>query len=353
VARWVASGAAALTGSPGRPAALVSDAVLVRMAALGGALDVDVFSLVTERAHLMGLRPGGHESCGGAARLLRAADGWVVVQLARPDDRDAVPAWLDIDADRFDPSEPWGVVPAEVARRRSADLVEQACLLGMPVAALGEVPVPSTPVIRSTLPGRRTRRAVPLVVDLSSLWAGPLCARLLGERGCRVVKVESAHRPDGARAGHAGFYDRLHPPWHESVVVDLRSHTGRTDLHRLLADADMVIEGSRPRALRQLGLDVETLGTEGPAVWISITGYGRTGDGAGRVAFGDDAAVAGGLVAWDDDRPCFVADAVADPLSGIAAAAAAVDAVQQRDERVLLDVPMAGVAAWVAGESRR
>ena len=39
----------------------------------------------------------------------------------------------------------------------------------------------------------------PLVVDLSALWAGPLCAHLLGLAGARVVKVESLGRPDGAR----------------------------------------------------------------------------------------------------------------------------------------------------------
>jgi hydroxymethylglutaryl-CoA lyase len=46
-------------------------------------------------------------------------------------------------------------------------------------------------------------------------------------------------------------------------------------------------------------------------------------DGADRVAFGDDAAVGGGLVVWDADGPCFCADAVADPVAGLVAAAAA------------------------------
>ena len=78
---------------------------------------------------------------------------------------------------------------------------------------------------------------------------------------------------------------------------------------------------------------------------MSITGYGRAVD---RVAFGDDAAVAGGLVAWDDDGPVFLADAVADPLTGIAAAVA-VDAALRTDGRWVVDAAMAGVAAWVAG----
>jgi hypothetical protein len=66
------------------------------------------------------------------------------------------------------------------------------------------------------------------------------------------------------------------------------------------------------------------------------------------VAFGDDAAVAGGLVVWDHHGPCFCADAVADPTTGLVAAAAALAALG-RGGRWLLDVAMAGVAAHLAG----
>jgi len=66
------------------------------------------------------------------------------------------------------------------------------------------------------------------------------------------------------------------------------------------------------------------------------------------VAFGDDAAAAGGLVGWSGDRPVFFGDAIADPLSGIAAAAATVDALGCGG-RWLLDVSMASVAASLAG----
>jgi hypothetical protein len=80
-------------------------------------------------------------------------------------------------------------------------------------------------------------------------------------------------------------------------------------------------------------------------VWLSITGYGRDSN---RVAFGDDAAVAGGLVALDADGPCFVADAIADPLTGVASAAAVATALE-RGGRWQLDASMAAVAAFVAG----
>jgi crotonobetainyl-CoA:carnitine CoA-transferase CaiB-like acyl-CoA transferase len=83
-------------------------------------------------------------------------------------------------------------------------------------------------------------------------------------------------------------------------------------------------------------------------VWISITGHGRGGAAANRVAFGDDAAVAGGLVVWAGDTPLFCADAVADPVTGLTAANACLDALAGGG-RWLLDVSMAGVCAGLAG----
>ena len=127
----------------------------------------------------------------------------------------------------------------------------------------------------------------------------------------------------------------------ELRTLDLRG----PELPELVARADVVVEASRPRALRQLGIVAEDVR---PPVWLSITGHGRASN---RVAFGDDAAVAGGLVAWDDAGPCFVADAVADPLTGVAAAAAVAEALAAGG-RWMIDASMAGVAAWVAGDDR-
>jgi crotonobetainyl-CoA:carnitine CoA-transferase CaiB-like acyl-CoA transferase len=189
----------------------------------------------------------------------------------------------------------------------------------------------------------------PLVVDLSSLWAGPLCAHLLGRHGADVVKVESTVRPDGARSGPPSFYAALHAG-HRSVALDFASTEGRARLRSLLLAADVVIEASRPRALRQLGIDAIEVAACGPRVWLSITGYGREAAGGLAVAFGDDAAVAGGLVAWaPDGQPRFALDAVADPLTGLAAAGAVLDALAAGG-RWLVDVALAGVAAAVMGD---
>ena len=110
-----------------------------------------------------------------------------------------------------------------------------------------------------------------------------------------------------------------------------------------------MIEASRPRALAQFGLDArDAVATGGPQVWVSITGYGRSGEDAHRIAFGDDAAAAGGLVTRTDAGPLFCADAIADPLTGLTAAAACVDKLRSGG-RWLLDVSMAAVSAGLGG----
>ncbi len=113
-----------------------------------------------------------------------------------------------------------------------------------------------------------------------------------------------------------------------------------------------MVTAARPRALAQLGLVAEDrVRPGGPRVWLSITGYGGDGPSADRVAFGDDAAVAGGLVVWDDQGPCFCGDAVADPLSGLAGAAAVLAALE-RGGGWVVEVSMADVAGGIASGGR-
>jgi crotonobetainyl-CoA:carnitine CoA-transferase CaiB-like acyl-CoA transferase len=131
----------------------------------------------------------------------------------------------------------------------------------------------------------------------------------------------------------------------------------RRRLRTLLAAADVVIEGSRPRALEQLGIDASEMVRSGPQVWLSITGHGRLPPNDMRVGLGDDAAVAGGLVGWvpaatgagpsGATAPVFVADAVADPMTGLTVAATAIDLLA-RGGRHLVDVALGRVAASVA-----
>jgi hypothetical protein len=311
----------ALTGFPDAPPRLApgplaacargATLALARLAGDRWAPGLDGAALLGERAALHGFERRGAVSPGGSCRLLRAVDGWIAVNLARPDDRALLPAWLG----EGDTRDPWRFAAERTRGRAAAEIVERARLLGLPAAVAVDPPAEAPAWCRVAAVGTAVARRpdeVPRVVDLSALWAGPLCTHLLARAGARVVKVESTARPDGARLG---------------VALDFGSEAGRSRLRRLVAAADIVVESARPRALRQLGIDAERQVATTPGLtWVSITGYGRRPPEGDWVAFGDDAAVAGGLAmatGRPGEGPIFCGDAIADPLAGLHAAVAA------------------------------
>jgi crotonobetainyl-CoA:carnitine CoA-transferase CaiB-like acyl-CoA transferase len=298
-------------------------------------VEVDAATVVTGRAALLGLSPPSRISAGGATRLLPTSDGWCALALPRPDDIAALPALMELDAVIGDP---WPTLSRWAARRSTDEVVDRARLLDVAAAALGEAS-PASPTVRRCGTGARPRRADGLLVaDLSSLWAGPLCGQLLARAGAIVVKVESPGRPDGTRRGEPAFFDWMNAG-KLSYCLDFDSRTDA--LRRLLNAADIVIEGSRPAALRRRGLSADDLHRRPGRIWLRINGYRDQPD---RPAFGDDAAVAGGLVG---DGPVFVGDAIADPLSGLEAARAAGESLRRGGGEVI-EVSMAQVAARYA-----
>ncbi|MFQ5418492.1 MAG: CoA transferase, partial [Myxococcota bacterium] len=281
---------------------------------------------------------------------LATADGWIAANLARPDDVALLPAWLG----GAPGADPWRFVEKRLAKRAAAEVVGRARLLGLPAAVALNPRSRPPPWCRLAAVGRPAggpRREAPLVVDLSSLWAGPLCAHLLGLAGARVVKVESTRRPDGARRGPAAFHDLMNGG-KASVALDFRSAASRAALRGLVARADIVIESARPRALAQLGIDAETLVEATPGLtWLSLSGYGRRQPQANWVAFGDDAAVAAGLASATGPPggpPLFCGDAIADPLTGLHAAVAAL-ASWRGGGGHLLDLSLCDVTAHALG----
>ena len=378
---WARSGLMALTGARDAPPLMLTaplaacaDGVMRALGALGAFLPAgfaDGAALLAERAALLGLQRNGAVSAGGSCRLLPSRDGMLAVNLARAEDWDSVPAWLDGDA-----VSGWDGLAHALRLRSSREWVERGRLLGLPVAAAAlpaAGPAGGSWCSLRRYAARLERRGSeprPLVVDLSSLWAGPLCSQLLHQLGARVVKVESVRRPDGARgdarAGASAFFDRLNAG-KASVALDFGNAADIARLRRLLQRADIVVESARPRALRQLGIDAAQLLADNPGLsWIGLSGYGREEPAANWVAFGDDAGVAGGLSALlaasrgsgsdsdsgsgsdSDSGWAFCADAVADPLTGLHAALAAWSA-WRGGGGVLVDVALQRVVAHCAG----
>jgi hypothetical protein len=339
---WANSGAMALTGHPsGPPLAVAGPAVVLRGVLLAlEALEVPGrlpgLELMSERAAIIGLSRRGATSCGGATRLLSTADGQVAVTLARHEDLELLEALTGLAPS----ADPWADLGSWLSGQLTASAVARMLMLGVPFGAKNESTAAQPWTVTdlnggASEPQEKARR--PVVVNLSSLWAGPLAASLLGSWGCRVIKVEHTGRPDGTRSGPAELFELLNGDA-DLVQLDFATTAGRSALVTLLCQADIVIEGSRARALRQLGVDADAIAQSSTHLtWVSITGHGRSSN---RVAFGDDAAVAGGLVA----EGCFIADAVCDPLTGAHAALAAWSGLLTGGRR-MIDLAMSQVAA--------
>ena len=354
VRAWAASGAMHLTGpawgspsvSPAgivRPLFGLGDALASATRRLGSEVRVDPVALTAQRSAFTGFGRSGPRSVGGYGLMVRARDGWMALSLPRPSDVEALPALLDAAV----PSGDWSGFESRLATMSAIEVVDRASLLGLPVSAVGATPPPSLPWSVHPEVQARIRGPAPVVVDLTSLWAGPLAGGLLAEAGCRVVKVESAARPDGARRGPAGFFDLLNHRKGQ-VSLDLPTPGAVGDLRRMIAEADVVLEASRPRVMQQWGICPDDVVEAGTA-WVSITGHGRRGSHSNRVAFGDDAAVSGGLVV-PGDPPLFVGDAIADPIAGLAAASVAARLLAD-GRAALVDVSLAGASAWASGQA--
>jgi hypothetical protein len=247
--------------------------------------------------------------------------GWFALTLIRREDRELLPAlFLD---DRLAIEDPEAIAGA-VARHDCADLLARGRLLGLPVASADETP-PSPPVEVLVRGPHRDRASDhrPLVIDLSAIWAGPLIGHLLWLSGAEVVKVESPTRPDLIRRDDPATFDLINQG-KASVLVDFADEAQISALVALIRRADVVIESSRVRALKHLGIDAGALVRETPGlVWLSVTGHGARGEAANWTGIGNDCGVAAGLsraLADATGKIGYVGDAIADPLTGITGA---------------------------------
>ncbi len=226
---------------------------------VGRRVEVDV-ARIADRSGALDLQPPGTWSANRNCRLIRTADGWIAVNLPRTDDREAVPAWIGCRLD----AEPWTAIVSRARRAPWRRLVEDARLLGLPVAGVGEVKAqrPDAPLRRIAAGGRLSRQPLK-VIDLSSLWAGPLAGSMLAAAGADVAKIESRVRPDTLRVAAPEFFVRLNGAKREAVVY-LDEAAGRQQLTDLIAGADVLITSARPRAFAQLGLQPERLAMRSP-----------------------------------------------------------------------------------------
>jgi len=127
------------------------------------------------------------------------------------------------------------------------------------------------------------------VVDLSQGVAGPYAAMLLARFGAQVIKVEPPEgdwsRTLGTRHGDQSAYSLLCNIGKRGVVLDLKGAAGRDALWRLVAGADVFVQGFRPGVIDRLGFGYEAVAARVPAiVYLSVSGFGAVGPLAERPA---------------------------------------------------------------------
>jgi crotonobetainyl-CoA:carnitine CoA-transferase CaiB-like acyl-CoA transferase len=168
------------------------------------------------------------------------------------------------------------------------------------------------------------------VLDMSTVLAGPNCARYLSDFGADVIKVE---RPGGdslrnmawrdPRDG-AGLWWKLVNRNKRTVVLDLKDDADRDVFFRLVDDADVLVENSRPGTMERLGLGPDELLVRRPSlVMTRISGFGQTGPYAQRPGFATIAEAMSGFASLNgepDGAPLLPPIALTDEVTGLAAA---------------------------------
>ncbi|MFH8292136.1 CaiB/BaiF CoA transferase family protein [Streptomyces sp. NPDC018059] len=178
------------------------------------------------------------------------------------------------------------------------------------------------------------------VLDLATLFAGPLAATMLGDFGAEVIKVEHPSRPDPSR-GHGPSKDGVGLWWKllgrnkRTMTLDLSTPGGRETLLRLAATADVIVENFRPGTLEKWDLGWQELSEANPRLVLTrVTGFGQFGPYARRPGFGTLAEAMSGFAAVTGEPggpPTLPPFGLADSIAGLATAYAVLTALAARE----------------------
>lgn len=177
------------------------------------------------------------------------------------------------------------------------------------------------------------------VIELGTLLAGPFAARLLGDMGAEIIKVEAPGKPDPLR-DWGGRYNG-HPVWwpvqsrnKKCVTLDLRQPRGQALMVELARRSDIVIENFRPGTLERWNLGYAELAAANPGlILVRVSGYGQTGPYAERPGFASVAEAMGGLRhinGFPDEPPPRLGVSLGDSLAAMFATIGALAALHQR-----------------------
>jgi len=236
--------------------------------------------------------------------------------------------------------------PAEWAAHPQAAAV--ATLPVFEIIQIGEAPVRPMPRAERPLTGIR-------VLDLTRVLAGPVCGRTLAGHGADVLRVTGPHLPDIPTLDIDTGRGKL------STHIDLRSADGRAMLDRLLASADIFVQGYRPGGIAARGFSPEDVAAKRPGIiYVSLCAYSHVGPWADRRGFDSLVQTATGInyaeaEALDLDRPHELPCQALDHGAGYLMATGAMLALKRRAEvggSWLVRTSLVQVGRWLDGLGR-
>lgn len=178
------------------------------------------------------------------------------------------------------------------------------------------------------------------IVDLSSVFAGPMATALLADQGAEVIKVESPEgdttRSIGPAKGDLSATFITANRGKRGIALDLKAPEAREILLTLIGQADVLVENFRPGVMERLGLAPAMLAERFPRlVHLSVTGFGPDGPRAGDRAYDAVIQALGSVAASQRDyttgAPVVLASTVSDKVTALTAAQAVTAALLQRE----------------------
>ena len=196
------------------------------------------------------------------------------------------------------------------------------------------------------------------IIDLTTIYSGPICTSILGDQGADVIKVES---PSGdwmrsalniQRNGVGAAFAMMNRN-KRSIVIDLSTDEGKAIVKKMVETADVIVENYRPGVMERLGLDYDTLKAINPGIiYASINGVGHEGPYSERRVYDAIVQAVSGLASLQADpkteRPVMVNSLICDKLTSLVASqsissalvARARSGVGQRVDVAMLDAAL-------------
>ena len=178
------------------------------------------------------------------------------------------------------------------------------------------------------------------VIDLTQDFAGPFCTMILSDLGAEVIKIEKPGTGDETRAWGPPFVNGISYYFlslnlgKKSVVLDLKTREGQRIIRKLVVDADIFVESSRPGQMARFSLDYQRLQRLNKAlVYASISSFGQTGPYRDRLGYDLIALAMSGIMASTGETgrpPIRMSVPVADIAAGHYASTAILAALSRR-----------------------